>query len=78
MTHDTTVGCVEFRDLITDYLEKALSPAVMLGVERHRQACQGCEEFLSQIHLTIEALGSMNRQGAAETLTPKLLGPFRE
>jgi len=78
MTHETTVGCVEFRDLITEYLEKALSPAVTLGVERHRQDCESCEEFLSQIHLTIEVLETMNGQRASEPLSQSLLNAFRE
>jgi len=78
MTHETIVDCVEFRDLITDYLEEALSPAMTLGVEQHRQTCESCEEFLSQIRLTTEALETMNGQRASEPLPQSLLSAFRE
>ncbi len=72
MTHETTVDCVEFRDLITDYLEEALSPAMTLGVEQHRQTCESCEEFLGQIRFDhTRLLGSLNRQRARSLWLPK-------
>jgi len=77
MTNQTIVSCVEFRDLVTEYFEKALSPAITLEMEQHRNECESCDEFQRQIQLTIEALGVLSRQKSAETLHEGLLSAFR-
>lgn len=78
MNDETSIGCAEFRDLVTDYLEEALQPAEAGAVGRHRQDCESCEDFLGQIQLTVEALGALNQQRTAHVLPPRILDAFRE
>ena len=43
--------------LITDYLEGSLSARQRARLERHLAACDGCDEYLRQMRMTIDVLG---------------------
>jgi len=49
--------CRDAVALMTDYLEGALSPRRRARLERHLAGCDGCEEYLRQMRITIEVLG---------------------
>src|SRR4051794_25890560 len=55
--------CVAIVELVTDYLEGALSPAYELHVVAHLQRCEGCRNYLEQIERTVTALGSLGVTG---------------
>ncbi len=71
------MNCERFRSLITDYLEGVLSSSDARGINEHRIDCDGCETFLSEIKLTIEALGGLNRGSHVDPMRPELLSAFR-
>jgi hypothetical protein len=48
--------CRELVELVTDYLEEALSPALRERFEAHLQVCSGCQLYLGQMRLVIRAL----------------------
>lgn len=50
------LACQEFVELVTDYLDGALSPDVEANVRQHLTECDGCSEYLHQIGLTVDAL----------------------
>jgi anti-sigma factor RsiW len=49
--------CRDAVTLMTDYLEGSLSPRRRARLERHLAACDGCDEYLRQIRVTIDVLG---------------------
>ena len=49
--------CRDAVALMTDYLEGAMSPRKRARLERHLAGCDGCEEYLRQIRITIDVLG---------------------
>ncbi len=53
------VACRELVELVTEYLEGALSPDEVVAVEAHLAGCGGCEHYLDQMRATVRALGSV-------------------
>jgi len=49
--------CRDAVALMTDYLEGALSSRQRARLERHLAECDGCEEYLRQMRITIDVLG---------------------
>ena len=60
--------CQEVVELVTDYLEGALSPADRRRFEAHLAACPHCTEYLAQMRETIRLAGRI----APEDLTPQM------
>jgi anti-sigma factor RsiW len=59
--------CRQAVELMTDYLEGALSRRDRARLEEHLGACPHCSEYLSQIRATIAAVGRV----APESLPPE-------
>jgi hypothetical protein len=51
--------CQELAERVTAYLEGALPPEERDRFETHRRRCQGCETYVTQVRLTILALGQL-------------------
>src|SRR5262245_26410747 len=62
--------CDELAELVTTYLEGAMPPEERHRFETHRQGCSGCETYVSQVRLTVSALGAL-RSPADEHLPPE-------
>ena len=58
--------CQQVVELVTDYLENALSDADRRRFERHLAGCPHCTEYLAQMRETIRLAGRVT----AEDLTP--------
>ena len=71
------LSCQELVELVTDYLEGALSPVDSARFEDHIGRCGACSIYLAQMRQTIEVLGHL----PADALTPEaerdLLEAFR-
>jgi anti-sigma factor RsiW len=61
--------CQQVVELVTDYLEDALSAADRQRFERHLAGCPHCTEYLAQMRETIRLAGRV----APEDLTPVML-----
>jgi anti-sigma factor RsiW len=68
------LSCQELVELVTDYLEGALSPAEHARFEEHAARCQGCGVYLEQMRMTIELLGHL----PADALTPEAERELRD
>jgi anti-sigma factor RsiW len=66
--------CQEMVELITDYLEGALSRSQRRRFEAHLANCEHCTEYLTQMRSTIRLTGRLQ----AEDLTPEMLQDFGE
>jgi predicted anti-sigma-YlaC factor YlaD len=69
--------CHEVVELVTDYLEGALAPAVRDRVEEHLSACEGCTRYLAQMRETIRLTGMLTEEQIPEDQKAELLEAFR-
>jgi anti-sigma factor RsiW len=61
-------ACQDLVELVTDYLDGTLAPAVRAAVEDHLRGCRGCGAYVAQIGATVDALGT----SPAPTLDPEI------
>jgi anti-sigma factor RsiW len=61
------IVCQQAVELVTDYLEGALSRRDRRRFEAHLRACPNCTAYLEQIRLTIELAGHIE----TEEFTPE-------
>ena len=67
MTEDRQLSCQELVELVTDYLEGALSPEDTARFEDHIVWCPGCAAYLEQIRKTIELTGRLTAECSRPT-----------
>jgi len=77
MTNETELTCQELVELVTDYLEGALSAQERARFEEHLSKCTGCRNYLAQMRLTISSLGRLSEESIAPQARDDLLGAFR-
>jgi anti-sigma factor RsiW len=66
------IVCQQAVELVTDYLEGALSRTDRRRFERHLAGCPHCTEYLAQVRRTIELTGSVT----PDDLTPQVQDEF--
>jgi anti-sigma factor RsiW len=71
------LSCQELVELVTDYLEGALSEAERLRFEDHIGRCGSCMIYLEQIRQTISLLGHLPEQALSPDAERDLLDAFR-
>jgi predicted anti-sigma-YlaC factor YlaD len=72
------INCRGIVEVVTDYLEGALSRADTEIVERHLDSCEGCRRYLEQMRITIATLGRLRDDDVPLEMRERLLGAFRE
>ena len=72
------MSCKELVELVTDYLESALSPADQRRFELHMSKCEGCKVYIDQIRLTIRATGQLTEDSIDPAAKDELLDAFRD
>ncbi len=55
--------CRQLTEIVTDYLEAALSSRDGAHFERHVAGCAGCRVYLGQMRRTIRLLGRLAASG---------------
>ena len=70
-------SCQELVELVTDYLEEALSPADLRRFEEHIALCDACVEYLRQFRETIRVVGSITPEDLSPEAEAELLAVFR-
>ena len=71
------LSCQELVELVTDYLEGALSAGDLRRFEEHIAGCDGCTEYLAQFRRTIELVGRLTPDDLTPEAEAELLGLFR-
>jgi anti-sigma factor RsiW len=64
--------CQQAVELVTDYLEHALSRADRRRFEKHLAGCPHCTEYLAQMEVTIAVAGRVT----PDDLTPEMRADF--
>ena len=72
------ISCQEVVELVTDYLEGALSPADVARFEHHLTICDGCAFYVEQIRMTVEAVGRIDEDDVPPEIRNGLLAAFRD
>jgi anti-sigma factor RsiW len=78
MTVDNEMSCKELVELVTDYLEGALTAADRMRFEAHLAECPWCVEYVAQIERTITAVGASWRNVESDAGMAELLELFRD
>ena len=69
--------CKELVDLITEYLDGALSAPDRLRFEEHIDRCPPCRIYLEQIRQTVRAVGRLSQESIPPHAQDQLLKAFR-
>lgn len=78
MTFDVhDMHCQEFVELVTEYLDGALSPRDVARLETHLADCEHCAHYFAQLQITIELTARVPVDPAAPELQADLLDVFR-
>ncbi len=77
MTTPDALSCQELVELVTDYLEGALSPPDQLRFDAHLAQCRGCRNYLEQMRQTIHLIGSLPAEALSSAMRQELLAVFR-
>jgi anti-sigma factor RsiW len=71
------LACREAVELVTDYLEGALSPADRERLEGHLAACPHCTEYLAQMRRTLDLLGRIEPEALDPDVQDELVALYR-
>ncbi len=77
MPISSDLSCQELVELVTEYLEGALSPGELARFERHLDICPGCQTYFDQIRQTIRATGELVEESLEPETRERLLDLFR-
>ena len=69
--------CKELVELITDYLEGALSPSDRRRFDEHLTTCPYCRIYLEQMRQTIHTMGHLPEEAIPPAALETLLARFR-
>jgi len=72
-----SLTCNELVELVTDYLEGALSEDERARFEEHLSLCTGCRNYLGQMRTTIRVTGRLTEDAVPEEAMNELLRAFR-
>jgi anti-sigma factor RsiW len=70
--------CEELAEIVTDYLEGALSPADRVRFDGHIAACPLCRRYLDQMRRVVAALGALPPEPIPREVEAELLARFRD
>ena len=72
------ISCQEVVELVTDYLDGAMSPADVARFDHHLSLCDGCVFYVEQIRMTIEAVGRIGAEDVPPEIRDGLVAAFRD
>jgi anti-sigma factor (TIGR02949 family) len=72
------LACIEVVELVTDYLDGALSEADARRLERHLDTCPGCTEYLQQLRTIAGSLKGLTEESFPGEMRDGLIADFRD
>jgi predicted anti-sigma-YlaC factor YlaD len=72
------ITCRQLVELVTDYLEGALSDEEVARFEEHLELCDGCRYYVEQMRITIATVGRIGESDVPDELRADLLAAFRD
>ncbi len=77
MSGSNDLRCQEVVEIVTDYLEGAMSEDDRARFEEHLTICDGCTSYLEQMRETIRLTGMLTEEQIPEEQRAALLDAFR-
>lgn len=77
MTQAVELSCQELVELVTDYLEGALSADDRSRLEGHLANCPHCTEYLAQMRRTLDLLGRIEPEALEPQVQDELVALYR-
>jgi anti-sigma factor RsiW len=71
------MACIEFVEVVTNYLEGAMSPEEAARLETHIARCHGCTAYLEQMRETARLVGGLTVDDVPADGRERLLVAFR-
>ena len=72
------LSCQEVVELVTGYLDGALSAEEAALFEQHINFCEGCVWYVEQIKTTVETLGEVREEDIPSEAKDRLMSAFRD
>ena len=72
------ISCQEVVELVTDYLEGAMTPEDVARFDHHLSLCEGCVFYVDQIRMTIAAVGRIVEEDVPPEVRDGLVAAFRD
>jgi anti-sigma factor RsiW len=72
------ITCREVVELVTDYLEGALSADETDLFEQHINFCEGCDWYVDQMRKTVATVGRISEDDIPAETRDRLLAAFRD
>ena len=69
--------CVEFVEVVTEYLEGSMPVHERLTMERHLAFCAPCVDYIEQMRATIAVSGTLSEQDVPEEVIEPIMAAFR-
>jgi anti-sigma factor RsiW len=70
--------CQELVELVTEYLEGALSPLDTERFEEHIDLCPMCQTHLEQLRITVRELGQLRERDIDPEILVEMQARFRD
>lgn len=73
------LACMEFVELVTEYLDASLDDSLRARVDDHLRLCEGCRNYLDEMRATLAAIGRIGGepQSPSDTVRAGLTAAFR-
>ncbi len=71
------MNCRQVVELMTAYLEGALSSADRARFEEHIAGCDGCTAYMAQMRMTMRVVGRLAEVPVPEVVQKELVDAFR-
>jgi predicted anti-sigma-YlaC factor YlaD len=62
-------ACVEFVELVTDYLDASVDADTRARIEDHLRLCEGCRNYVGEVQATIATIGRIREETAPDEPT---------
>jgi anti-sigma factor RsiW len=69
--------CVDFVEIVTEYLEGSMSVDERLAMERHLAFCSPCVDYIEQMRAAIALTGTLREEDVPEAVIEPLMDAFR-
>lgn len=78
MTGADEMECAEVVELVSDYLDGALSDPEARRVAEHLEDCPGCQAYFEQVRAAAEGVARVESASLPPDVRAKLLDAFRK
>jgi anti-sigma factor RsiW len=78
MSETTSLSCRQIVDVVTEYVDGALSSADRLAFEQHITICPPCRAYFTQMRTVVRVAGSLSEDDLPEHVRENLREMFRD